>query len=99
MLSFVAAALCADLAFEAHNGPLSHHTGSWGTCSRETGECVVYWKENDVCDTTEVPAVPVDIQPRLTYKEVIQREAEYCRKGMTRFGPAAPCDTVLSYEF
>ena len=95
--------LCADLEYQAFNGPLSHRrnlTGSIGTCDRQTGICAVYWLEYDACDIIDTADIAVDRRfytpPTAQEKlDSLYQAVEDCHNGgKPRFGPMAPCEVL-----
>ena len=92
--------LCADLEYQAFNGPLSHRrnlTGSIGTCDRQTGICAVYWIEYDACDIIDTADIAVDRRlypprPKKSKIEQLQDAIDHCYSGEPKFGPQAPCE-------
>ena len=99
-ITFTEVELCADLEYQAFNGPLSHRrnlTGSIGTCDRQTGVCAVYWLEYDACDIIDTADIAVDRRyqppkPKKSKIEQLQDAIDHCYSGEPKFGPQAPCE-------
>jgi len=99
--------MCADLEYQAFNGPLSHRrnlTGSIGTCDRQSGICAVYWLEYDACDIIDTADIAVDRRlyrpptPQEKLDKLFQGVENCYHGGKPRFGPQAPCE-VLEAEY
>ena len=95
--------LCADLEYQAFNGPLSHRrnlTGSIGTCDRQTGICAVYWLEYDACDIIDTADIAVDRRfyvpptPQEKLDKLLQGVVDCYDGSKPRFGPQAPCEVL-----
>ena len=99
--------LCADLEYQAFNGPLSHRrnlTGSIGTCDRQSGICAVYWLEYDACDIIDTADIAIDRRlyrpptPQEKLDKLFQGVENCYEGGKPRFGPQAACE-VLEAEY